>query len=69
MLNFLIQLKGRHAFQARISGGAHPARGRRAALAGDLDDTYLDRRIRTETGGVASLETLRKWLADEPRQA
>ena len=38
-------------------------------LAGGLDDAYLDRRIRTETGDVASLETLREWLANEPRQA
>jgi len=29
------------------------------ALAGDLDDAYLDRRIREETAGSACLSTLR----------
>lgn len=38
-------------------------------LAGNLDDAYLDRRIRTETGDVASVETLRGWLENEPSQA
>ncbi|MDI1284558.1 MAG: hypothetical protein PSV46_09185 [Reyranella sp.] len=38
-------------------------------LAGGLDDAYLDLRVRTETGDVASLETLREWLANESRQA
>jgi hypothetical protein len=31
-------------------------------LAGGIDSDYLDRRIRTETGGEASLETLAEWL-------
>ena len=33
-------------------------------LVEDVDEAYLDGRIRTETGNQASVETLRAWMND-----